>query len=214
MFFSLWALSDIFFTDHSFYHPYIYVYTYSFYLHSTCALSSHLSIFPSFTHPAPLCHSSMPLNLPIYSSSYPPISLFLHWSIHPSYPFTHPSPPPIYPQIYAFNPLCTHPSTGLVYSPISLCVHSFTHLSIFELIYFSCHPYLPLYPLACSFLIHLLIYITYPSIYPRIYLSLHLSSHPSTHPVFQLSTHPFSLISLLTHLSICLSTYLSTHPPT
>lgn len=110
-FFSLWALSDIFFTDHSFYHPYIYVYTYSFYLHSTCALSSHLSIFPSFTHPAPLCHSSMPLNLPIYSSSYPP-----HFSISP---LVYPSIIPIYPSIPS-----THLSTDL-------CIQSLMHSSLY-----------------------------------------------------------------------------------
>lgn len=96
-FFSLWAISDIFFTDHSFYHPFIYVYTYSFYLHSTCALSSHLSIFPSFTHPAPLCHSSMPLSPPIYPSSCPP---FLYFSIGLSIHHTHLPIHPLHPSIH------------------------------------------------------------------------------------------------------------------
>lgn len=135
----------------------------------------------------------------------------------------------LYPFIYFSICLSIHhafyPSIPSVHLSTNLCVQSFMrlslywptpptnpslHLFILLLIHFSSHPYL-----------HLLITHPFSSIYSSTYLCfngastyLPISPSPTTHLVFCLSTHSFLFISLLTHLSICPSTYLSTHPPT
>lgn len=109
-FFPLWAHI---FTAHSFCHPFI---------HLSISIATHPISTPTWASSSHLLTQIISLKHILQStciSSYP-IHLFLHLSIHLSCPFSHPFHPPTYPSIYAFNPLCAHPFTGLFHPPISL----------------------------------------------------------------------------------------------
>lgn len=230
----MWALSDAF--SLIIILSSTHLYTHSSCSHSTCTLSSHLSISPAFTHPAHLSHSSMPLNPPTFPSSHPHSSSSLSvytpvTHIYPPTPSTHLSidlciQSLMHPSLYWPGPPTSSSLCPCIHSPINLSTHvsPLIHISSYPLTHPSLsHPSTCLHCLSFYLSTPLPIYFSIlhspihspsiPSLYspisPFVYLPVSLPTHPPNHLSLCSSCNPPTHLS--TYLQI-LSIHLSLYP--